>query len=131
MSAAAWVAHVKLRKKRASAKRYVKKKARIQAKEDAKCARHARKHPPPEYLWREAEFVSLRNSMHYGVRGYPFCRIEEKKYCVLCDGIELDLRWMPEGIDKWYVRNFCFRERLSGERWVMHRRGVGMYLWRC
>lgn len=70
--------------------------------------------------------MSHRNSMHYLVRGYPLCRSgSEKEYCLLCDGIEADLLWLEEGIIKWYVRNFCFRERRSSARWVMHQPGVG------
>lgn len=70
-------------------------------------------------MWHTGMWCTIRCVGTRGVERTP-C-----SYCVRCDGIEKDVQHVPEGILKWYVRNFCFRERRTSQRWVMHRAGVG------
>lgn len=123
MSAEVWVPHVKLCKKRANAKWYVKKKVCILQKKDVRLQK--KKAKASLYVWSKSEFLAHRNALHYQVWGYPWCREEPMEYCVRCDLIEQDPQWLEEGILKWCVRNFCFRERHNSQHWVMHRAGVG------
>lgn len=140
MSEEAWVQHVKLRKKKASARWYVKKQTTLKKKwkvvledlEQKKQAEERRK-----WEQRRLEYAYFRCALHHHVRGYPV-RPEEAnplEWCGLIDGIETDLGAANHNIDdlnptiqNWYwlyIRNMCIRERLRDTKWMMHRVDYG------